>query len=160
MASVFNRLFMALQNKIITALPDIREVNFDIGQLNMPPGVRPPVSFPCVLIDFPDTFYEQKQLKAQWANMIVSLRLGFATFSSTSSLAPEEVRTKGASYFDMEDELYLALQDFKYEYEPGKFLLMLPMKRTSAATEIREDGIRVRTIGFKCTYEDRGMQAI
>lgn len=155
MTSVFNTLLIESQARIGVALPDtpavpgIRYVEQDLGQIDNY-DVRPAVPDVGVLIDFTQTVYEQKQLKTQWAQMIINFRLYFLTIGNSSNLAPLGVREKALFYYELESKLYLIMQDWKVEG-----LLMLPLKRISASSEKRNDGIRVRNIAFKCTYEDR-----
>jgi hypothetical protein len=155
MTSVFNTLLIELQARILTALPDtpdipgIRYVEQDMGQIDVY-DIRPAVPDTGVLIDYISTNYIQRQLKAQWAEMNINLKLYMGNFSSSNSLAPLNVREKALFYYEMESKLYLILQDWK-----ANDLLMLPMKRVSSSSEKREDGIRVRNIIFKATYEDR-----
>lgn len=159
MTSVFNALLIKLQERLVAAIPDsvgtpgIRYVEQDLGQLDFY-ATRPAISFPAVLVDYTVTTYEQKQMKTQWAQLSgIQLRLAFDPLSNTSSLTPLQVREKGLQYFEIEQKIYLTLQDWTADG-----LLMLPMKRISAATEERQDPFRVRRIGFKSTYEDRTLQ--
>lgn len=155
MTSVFNILLTELQARILAALPDtadvpgIRYVEQDLGQIDQF-EVRPAVPDIGVLVDFVDTPYVQRQFKAQWAEMVINLRLYFTQYSTSNSLAALSIREKALYYYELEAKLYLILQDWKVNG-----LLMLPMKRIRATSEKRNDGIRVRNIGFKCTYEDR-----
>lgn len=152
-------LLIKLQTKLLADIPDseatpgIRMVEQDLAQIDVY-ETRPAVSFPCVLVDFPSTNYEQKQFKAQWAQMNIQLRLAFDQWSSSSSLSTEDIRRKAMAYYDIENKIYLSLQDWTADG-----LLMLPLKRVSDAKEKRED-FRVIAITFKATYEDRGLQAL
>lgn len=158
MTSIFNALLVKLQDKLVAAIPDsadtpgIRLVDQDFGQVDIY-EVRPAVSFPCVLVDYSNTEYVQKQFKAQWAEMNIVLRLAFDPWSKSSSLSPMEVREKALKYFEIEQKIYLTLQDWTADG-----MLMLPLKRMSAVSEKREDKFRVRQITFKATYEDRSLQ--
>lgn len=167
MASPFKPLLIATQEKIKNDIPyeattrvGIRESNQDVGQIDVE-GVRPAVSFPWCGIDFSEAQYTQKQFKVQWAKVNISFRLAFDHWGSSSSLASEEVRESSLAYYDTEDLFYLKFQDWKYEYEPGKFLLLIGMRRISAITEQgRKDLLRVRKVVFEFTFEDRGVQAL
>ena len=160
MKSVFNQFLIALQNKIGAEIPDseiepgIRETNQDLGQLEVY-DVRPAVPFPCLLVDLAAPSYEQKQFKTQWANMQVTMRLGFDQWGSSSSLSPEDVRVKALAYYEIENKIYEVLQDWNAEG-----LLMRPLRRLSAVTEKRDDKFRVRVITFTAVYEDRVRQAL
>jgi hypothetical protein len=160
MTSVFNQIFIAIQNKILTEIPDstatpgIRYIEIDMGQLENY-STRPAVSFPCLLIDYTSTTYLQRQHKAQWGEMLINFKLAFDTWGNSSSLSSEELRKLALRYYEIENKIYLALQDWNAEG-----LLMQPLKRVSASSEKREDNFRVRDIVFKATYEDRGLQLL
>ena len=120
------------------------------------------MALPWLGIDFIEVQYEQKQLKVQWAKIRIRFRLCFDPWGSSSSLAPEETREKALAYYEIENKLYLVLQDWRYEQTPGSgdYLLMKGLRRISAVTEARKDTLRVRDIEFECTLEDRGVQAL
>ena len=165
MGSPLKPFFLGLQSKLKTDVPyveetriGLREINLDIGQIDVT-ATRPAVSFPWCGIDFSEIQYTQKQFKVQWAKVRVSLRLAFDSWSSTSSLTPDNVKQLGLAFLDTEDKIYLSLQDWMVEYEQGKFLLMIGLRRISAVTELREDTLRVRKLEFECTFEDRGLQS-
>lgn len=155
MTSVFNTLLIELQARITTALPDtpaipgIRYVEQDLGQIDVY-ETKPAVPDTGVLVDYISTNYVQRQLKAQWAEMNINLKLYMFNASSSNSLAPLATKEKALFYYELESKLYLILQDWT-----ANGLLMLPMKRVSSGSEKRDDGIRVRNIVFKATYEDR-----
>lgn len=159
MTSIFNQLLILLQAKILADIPDseatpgIRYIEQDLAQLDVY-ETRPAISFPGLLIDYASTVYEQKQNKAQWGQMNIAMRLAFDQWGSSSSLAPEDARIKALAYYEIENKIYLSLQDFT-----AGGLLMLPLKRVSASTEKRTD-FRVRIIVFRATYEDVGLQAL
>jgi hypothetical protein len=159
MTSIFNQLLIKLQNKLMADIsdsettPGIRYVDQDLGQVDVY-DTRPAVSFPCVLIDFSQTLYEQKQFKTQWAKMNINLRLVFDPYSASNSLAAESVREKALAYYEIENKIYLSLQEWNADG-----LLMLPMKRIASSTEKRDDKLRIRNIVFTAIFEDRSLQS-
>lgn len=166
MASPFKQLLIALQEKILADIPydentraGVKEVNHDFGQIDIE-GMRPAVAMPWIGIDFSDAQYDQKQFKVQWAKINITFRLCFDPWSNSSSLAPEDVRAKALAYYEIEDKLYTSLQDWRYEYQAGQFLLMKGLRRLSAVTEQRKDTLRVRRVVFECWFEDRAVQAL
>lgn len=146
MTSPFATLLIALQERITSQVPAIRWVDQDFGQMEVE---QPPVSFPCCLIDF-DTFkFEDNGEAEQFADGLVTLRLGFTPFSQTNNITPTEWKEKGLTYYDLEYQLYKALHGWK----PESYGYMM---RVSAETERREDVIRVRVIRFSCSFFDQG----
>lgn len=149
MTSVFANLLLKFYDRISSQVPEILMVDQDLGQLEFY-DQRPAVSFPCALIDFVQTGYKDKQLGAQWGEMIIAFRLAHDTYSNSSSATPQTVQEIALQYYETEAKLYKALQDWNADG-----LLMLPMSRISVVTERRDgDNYRVRVISFKATAED------
>lgn len=145
--SLFAQLFLAIQEQIEKEVPEIRQIDIDLGQLETY-ETRPAVSFPCVLIDFPATPYSNHSQGWQWADVNVTIRLGFTPFSSASSITPDVTKEQALHFFELENKLYEALQGFT----AGGCIQ--PLIRVSAATERREDAYRVREIQFTTGTED------
>jgi hypothetical protein len=148
MNSLFAQLFLAIQEKIKTDVPAIRWIDQDFGQLE-DYQVRPPVAFPCVLIDFNQTSYEEMNKRRQMANITFTLRLAFPAFSYAASVAPQSVRELALQYYELEQQLYECIQGF----DGGG--LMQDCTRSNAATEGRkDDSLRVRVLTFTAMTED------
>lgn len=148
MTSLFAQIFLKLQAHIKTEVPAIRWVDQDLGQLENY-EIRPPVSWPCVLIDFNQTIYDQMQNNRQMANITFTLRLAFDSYSSTSSTTPSAFKEKGLNYYEIEQNLYKSVQGF----DAGG--LMQDCTRINTATERREgDNFRVRVLTFTSMTED------
>lgn len=162
MASSFKPFFIALQDKLVTDVPDsegtpgIRQADPDFGQIDIE-GQRPAVAFPWVGINFNETQYEQMQLNQQRAKVRITLRLAFDPWSSSSSLAPETARQKAFAYFDIEDKIYTALQNWVYEYQAGRHKQITGLRRLSAITENRKDTLHVRVLVFEGTFVDNSL---
>ncbi len=147
MISLFAQLFLAIQKQIMAEVPEIKYIDQDLGQLEIYEG-RPAVAWPCVLIDFPDAQYSNHSELVQWADVNISVRLGFAPFSSANSLAPDISKEKALEYYEVENKLYEALQGFTADD------CIQPMIRLRAGTETREDAYRVRQMMFTTGTED------
>jgi hypothetical protein len=146
--SFFAQLFISLQTKILADLPEIKWVDQDLGQLESY-EVRPPVLFPCVLIDFDNTTFDQMQQDRQAGNCSFTLRLGFPAFSPAHSAAPESAKEKALQYYEIENRLYALVQGFDADG------IMQPATRVSVQTERREeDSLRVRVMTFTTAFED------
>jgi hypothetical protein len=148
--SLFAQAFKNLQAHIKTQVPEVRWIDHDLGQLEVY-DIKPPVTFPCVLIDFNQTSYEQMQLNRQLGNITFTLRIGFETFSTTANTAPADVIDKGLQFYELEQLLYEAVQDYDFGG------LMQESTRVNTATE-RRDGdsypMRVRVMTFTSMTED------
>lgn len=148
MTSFFAQLFTSLQEHIKATVPEIRWIDQDLGQLEWY-HERPAVSWPCVLIDFNNTTYDQESQQVQWGNATITFRLGFPSFSPSNSLAPQAVKEMALQYYELEQRLYVALQG----YDGGG--ICQPMTRVNIASERREeDNFRVRVLTFTTAFED------
>lgn len=147
MQSLFGQLFLAIQEQIKTQVGAIQWIDQDLGQLDSF-EIRPAVAFPCVLIDFVNTQYKEHMQNVQWADITVIVRLGFAPFSSANSATPDIPKEAALEYYELEHALFEALQGFTAND------CVQPMIRVSAATERREDFLRVRELIFTTATED------
>lgn len=143
----FGQLLIDLADHIKEEVPAIKWIDQDFGQLESF-EYRPAVDFPCVLIDFVATTYDQLAELAQMGNITVMLRLGFAPFSASNQTAPLDVREKALEYYAIEQKVFEAVHGFETEYSG-------PLMRVSSDSEQRDkDGLRVRILTFTASYED------
>ena len=147
MTSPFARLFLALQARIAQQVPNIKHIAQDMGQLSA--KSRPPVSWPCVLIDFEDFRFDNLSENVQLAKGTVVLRLGFNPHSATGKDTPADYREAALAYYDIEWALHKALQGWSPEGDEYGHLV-----RTSAATQRRHDGYRVRELSYSISFDD------
>lgn len=148
MNSFYAQMLIELQNRIKQTVPEIRWIDQDFGQLEIA-AERPPVSFPCVLIDFPSTPFNQYLNDVETGDCTISIRLAFPPYSPSNSLAPESVKEKALQYYEIENKLYRALKGWYPDSE-----ICQPLNRISDATENREDTVRVRRLTFSTSYDD------
>jgi hypothetical protein len=149
MQDFFGQLYIDLTNYIKANVPEVRWLDIDYGQLEHF-EYRPEVSFPCVLIDFPQAIYSNTANLSQMGEVKVQLRLGFAPFSKSYQAAPDNVKEKGLAYFAIEQKLFEAIQGWNNSFTQ-------PFIRESALTEQRDNddqGLRVRVMTFNTYYED------
>jgi len=159
MEGPFGNLILQIQEKIKEAVPEIREVAEDKGQIDAYEN-RPAVSFPCLLIDF-DFKFDDMGENTQMGEGAVIIRLAFPPYSSSSSLMPVEVREKGMAYLDYELKVYQALQGWQPLSDPAADgFAFKALSRRTAVTEKRNDPIRVRQIRYDTALEDATAQDI
>jgi hypothetical protein len=152
MTSLFAQLFLALQEKIKTDIPEIRWIDQDLGQLE-DYDTRPPVSFPCVLIDFNETTYEEMNQRRQQANITFTLRLGFPSFSYAANTAPQSVRELALQYYELEQRLFEAVQGFD-----GGGIIQGCTRQSTTTEGRKDDNLRVRVMTFTAMSEDASAQ--
>ena len=157
-------LFLALQAQI-AALVDgegktyFKYVDQDLGQLEMHNGDnRPPVLWPCVLIDIEDEDYKNIGANAQKGVVIVCLRIGFPPFSASSAGTPTSYVQKAIYYYDLQQILHQPLQGVAPSYMQDAVDILADVfgkyDRISAKTEKRNDFIRVREVKYRLSIDD------
>lgn len=152
LTSFFAQMFVELQDRILSKVPEIKWVDQDFAQLDVYEGERPPVLFPCVLIDFNETSYTQDGQQVETGDTSINFKLAFAPFSASNSGTPAAYKEKALAYYELENKLYLALKG----WAPDSGICQ-PLNRTGAASEKgREDVLRVRNLTFSTSFEDDG----
>ena len=145
MNAPFANIFLSIQNRIKTNAPAIKHIDQDLGQLK---NTRPPVSWPCVLIDFEDFNFEDLSENVQLSNGTVVIRLGFAPHSNTSAITPTPFAELALNYYDIEWQLHQLMQGWRPLNNVGRLC------RISATTQKRNDTYRVREIRYSIAFED------
>ena len=146
MNSPFANIFLAIQQQIKTTVPAITYIDQDLGQLKS--TTRPPVSWPCVLIDFEDFDFDNMGSNVQTAKGTVVLRLGFAPYSNSSQVTPSAYTQQALGYYDLEWALHQTIQGWCPGTDYGSLI------RTSATTQKRTDNYRVRELRYSIAFED------
>lgn len=146
MNSPFAQLFLALQAHIKNNVTSISYLAQDTGQLSV--KGRPPVTFPCVLIDFDKFTFSNVGEGVQTACGEVVLKLGFAPLSPTAHSTPDEFKDLALGYYDLEWALHKALHCWSANDSFGCMI------RSSADTQTRTDGYRVREMRYSVTFDD------
>ncbi len=157
MNSYFSQLFTAIQNHLITQCALVKWVDIDFGQMeNYREGFRPPVLFPCVLVEFTNAQYSGLAGSRQEATVHVQIRIGFTPFSSTNAETPQQYKALALQYFDVEQSIFEALHCWQ-PYDTNGKPMGSKLLRSTATTENRTDNIRVRVLGFDSTYIDNSV---
>ena len=172
--SPFAILFLAIQNRIGAILdgsnnPIFTFINQDLGQLeDASKGInRPPVSWPCALIDIDDSNYKQLGENTQNGSVNICIRIGFPPFSSTEIKVPAAYRNKALYYYDLEYAVVKAL----HGWSPGVTVIdsngpvtadlsdiFGHLIRVRVTKEDRNDLLRVRCIYLTLSMDDHSTQ--
>jgi len=156
MNSLIANLFLAIQTKIAAIQdtdgnPVIKHIDQDLGQMEDHDGNnRPPVLFPCVLIDIDDIAYKALSGNVQTGKGKIIIRLGHTPYSGSSAAVPTDYKQRAIEFYDTEYALHQALQGFA----PFDADVFGGLDRVSAVTEKRRDFIRVRQIVYTLSFED------
>jgi hypothetical protein len=144
--SPFFDIFMAIRQRLIDAASTSVYIDQDLGQLRN--HTRPPVTWPCILIDFEDFKFESLGENVQAGKGTVVLQLGFAPYSNSTQVTPQEYIDKAMVYYDYELLLHSLLQGWSPTEASGH------MARTSVTTQKRKDHYRVREMRYTIAFED------
>lgn len=125
-------------------IQEFRWVDFDTGQLEIQP--RPPLVFPCCLVDIAYPKCDDKEDKDQLVNANITLRIAYEPQGNTHNNSP--VRTSALKYVDTVEKVHTLLQGW---HNSGAFSTL---SRTSAYREKRRDGLVVYRIVYKTTFVD------
>ena len=96
--SPFASIFMAIRKHIIDASNAAVYVDQDLGQLRNNP--RPPVTWPCILIDFEEFRFEDMGAHVQTAKGTVVFQLGFSPRSNSTQATPDEYVQQALTYYE------------------------------------------------------------
>jgi hypothetical protein len=151
MDSFFAKLFLEMQQKIKNEVPEIRFVEQNFGQYGFE-DYRAMVSFPALLIDFPNTTFSALQGDIQLGLATINIVLLFEPFSQSYNLAPEVVRQKALEYYEIEHKVYKALQGWHTAF-------CTPLVRTDSKSQNRNEiGLRIRELNFTTEFEDWSLE--
>lgn len=146
--ALFSQLLLKIQDRITAQVPEVAWKDQELGQLDWY-DTRPAVQFPCVLIDFPNTNYDQMQSNQQWGNLMFSLRLAFAPFASANAAAPQSAKEYALTHYEIEHKLFKAFQGWDADG------LIQQATRVNTVTERRQgDNFRVRNMVFTTSFMD------
>ena len=140
-------LFIALCDLLESQVPEVRWIDADEGQLNTS-NQRPPVAFPCVLIDMSYPQTEAMSASAEKIRVQFSLRIAFEGYGQTSSAAPEPVRERALERLDILEKIHRTLQWWNCDRQIN------PLRRQRVTTERRQDGLKVYNMTYESAFID------
>jgi hypothetical protein len=141
-------LIAKVQDKLKT-VSDLKYIDLDMGQLeNYAEGFRPPVNFPCVLLDADGFNYSDTSANLQEGEGFLVVRLAVAQWSPTNNLVGDSIRLAGMNFWNIEQKVHEALHGWKDE----GFSNLL---RRSSNIERRNDNIRVLVIRYAVSISDQ-----
>lgn len=145
--SPLSKLYTSLIDRIKTKTPGIKFISQDLGQLEFYDD-RPPVTFPCLLIDVGELNFTDAGNGMQIALTNITLRLALATYSDVSSLTSDQIRALGLQFYELEHQLCSDLHNWTPPHDELGALV-----RAATNTEKRDDNIRVRQITFSTSLQ-------
>lgn len=147
MPSPFSNLYLKTLARLTETVPELHYIDQDLGQLENY-GQRPPVSWPCVLLEVDEfDFSDIQNGTTQLGEGFLIVRLAYPAYSASNNLAPEAVRLKALEYYDLEQKIHEAL----HGWSSDGFSKLL---RRKSKLERRDDDIRVRVIPYATSFTD------
>lgn len=141
------QLFIALCDLLENQVPEVRWIDADEGQLNAS-NQRPPVAFPCVLIDMTYPQTEAMNATAEKIRVQFSLRIAFEGYGQTSSAAPGSVRERALERLDILEKIHRTLQWWNCDRQIN------PLRRQRVTTERRQDGLKIYNMTYESAFID------
>lgn len=155
------QLYLAILQRLTAAVTSLKWIDQDFGQLETynpdDPNSRPPVIFPCALIDIGEAQADDLGQAVQMVTLMVDVRLGFTPYSPTASGTPSYVIEQALDMYNIEQEVYEALHTWAPQLTLADDTVLdigQPLSRRTFGTERREDNLKVRVIRFTTSLND------
>ncbi|MDP1812354.1 MAG: hypothetical protein Q8K66_13210 [Sediminibacterium sp.] len=144
---VYEKMFLDISERL-SELLDLRWIDIEAGQLEVPMESYP-VQFPCALIDFPQSEFQDETHGNQQGLMFVQIRLGIDLYEDLHMVDGNDAPEKGVAIKRLQiiTKVHKLLQGFETEYST-------PMSRTGIQSERRDDGIKVFVLMYGCAAKD------
>lgn len=139
---------------VLAALAEVKSlrwVDAQEGQLDYYTEDRPPVAWPCCLVEVAVTAARNLSAMAvgpQRCTLTCTLQIAFNDCASLNSRTPGQVRDVALRRFDVLQEVKDALHGRWFDH------FQQPYSRTSCVPERREDGLKVYRMTFEAAVVD------
>ncbi len=141
-------LFVALCDHLEKEVPELRWIDEDEGQLNTQPGVRPPVDFPCCLIDIQYSGCRDITDTEQVVTASITLKIAFQPTGETNNKVPEHIRKKALERLSITDKIHVAIQGWTADDT------ISPISRRNARPSVMANKAKLYTIVYETTFEE------
>jgi hypothetical protein len=147
--AILANIFLTIQNQLQTAVPELKFIDLDTGQLEYKDANdRPAVLFPCVLFDVVDADYSDDAQNIQESEALLEVRIAVDPFTGSTNYFTDTQKQNAINFFNIEHRVNLALHGWCDSQYFG------PLTRRKARTERRKDNIRVRVLHYKFVFSD------
>lgn len=147
MNSPYANLFLAIQDRILDQVPEIKYIDQNMGQY-MQEEFRKNMLFPCVLINFPNTDFSEMQGNNQFGDLTIVATLFHDIWNNTNSITPLAVKEAGLQYLEIDQKLFMALQGWNPDFCEAL------IRKQSKGHNDNEVGLMVRETTFTSSFED------
>lgn len=141
------QFILELQELLRVKVPEIRFVDQNLGQWGND-NFKAAVSFPGLLIDFPNTGYSEIAGGDDLALNTIQFTLFFDINSQSYNLAPLAIRQKALDYYELEAKLVRVVKKWQTDY-------FTSLVRTTATSRNQNElGLRIRELNFVTEHEE------
>ncbi len=137
------QVFIDVERKL-KGIASLRYVSEDWGQLNFE---RPPVNYPCALIDLGEADYSQAGNRSQMVEAVARITIADIRYQGIHPDAPNEDRERAFGIFDLIDEINRALHGLDGDS-------YTPLTRVKVKKVMRPDLVREFLITYRFSYTD------
>jgi len=143
-----------IEGRLESQVPLLKYIAQDWGQLSLyTHGDRPPVKFPCALVDIQSGQFSNDGNLVQEGLLQIVITVADMT-QNVSRKAPVDLTAYEMRIYDIMQDIYKVLQGWSGGTDYSGLV------RTSFGRAIRSDGIRMRTMTFTCNWQDRFAQPV
>lgn len=103
-------LTTAIMDRLQSMVPEIAWIDLDVGQLELE---NPPVDYPCALVDVTDIDFSDMAENNQVGNTTVTISIAQQCITETNYATPLQYRNEAATYFNIIQKVFTALQGFE-----------------------------------------------
>lgn len=139
-------LFIAVCDRLKEAVPELRWIDADEGQLNV--SERPPVAFPCCLVEMSYPQCENHTAGTQRVRVQFALRVAFNCCAATNAAAPVAVRepSPATARYVAANSRSIAVVELRASDQSRARVRVTP--------ERRSDGLKVYTAVYESAFMD------
>lgn len=111
---IIKTIYEQIKDRLEDQVPAIRFIDLDMQQFEL--YERPPVSFPCALIDIAGIEKKSAEdFQANWASVTVSVRFGFEVMEASNNLVPVASRANAFAHSTILDNAIRAINGYEFE---------------------------------------------
>lgn len=141
-------LFISLCDFLEKEVPELRWIDEDEGQLNTSEGIRPPVDFPCCLIDIHYPTCKDINETEQVVSAQIVLKIGFQNMGETYNKAPRPVRKKALERLAVVEKVQNVSQGWTADDT------IEPLSRKSAHSSLLANRTKIYTITYNTVFQE------
>lgn len=147
------KLITDIQNRLMAAVPALKYVDLDWGQLDFfyP---HPPVQWPCALIDITQASYTNAAHRTQLGLVQIAINIVDLRLNNSSGKAPQTQKDNALKIYELLEAIFVALQGWTGDKAYSGLIREQYSKRS------REDGITIHQLVFTTEMKDNAAMPV